>query len=199
MKDIRGKPLRNVTEGTPFAVKLVDFNEKNSQMPDIVGQTQEKRESYEMEKYVMTFCDHPNIVSIQMAINMGEPRTLTYRNTSETFVQHDRVYLIMDLADLGSMMDYLNKHCSKMNQQDMINMTRDCFKSIKYLHHNQIVHGDIHMGNVLIFTEELAGGQNVVAKWVDFGLAYVNRKGEYLYRSRGIEAKAKRVYASKIR
>ena len=38
------------------------------------------------------------------------------------------------------------------------------------------MHGDIHMGNVLIFNED-----GVIAKWTDFGNAYVSRRDEYFF------------------
>ena len=132
MKDTRtGKPLRNVNRGKPFAVKLVDF------MADQPGKdgppTQEKRESYEMEKHIMTFANHPNITPIRMAINMGAPQIFNYHlihkwdipKSGLTYVQHERVYLIMDLAEHGSLEEYLRK--GPIQPSEQIKLVRDCF------------------------------------------------------------------------
>ena len=51
------------------------------------------------------------------------------------------------------------------------------FVGLKYLHDYGISHGDIHLGNVLIFKNN----DNIVAKWTDFGLAYVTSKNQFKY------------------
>lgn len=48
-----------------------------------------------------------------------------------------------------------------------------------YLHSQNIVHGDVHCGNVLLFTEH----NELVAKWCDFGLGCVGSNKQYRYRT----------------
>ena len=47
-----------------------------------------------------------------------------------------------------------------------------------YLHQNSIVHGDVHAGNVLLFSEE----GEYLAKWADFGLGIVGSDKQYQFR-----------------
>ena len=131
---MKGKPLRNVRPGAKFAVKLVDFNINqvlvyNSSDSDYesyasVEESDEKRESYEIEKYIMTFCNHPNVTHIRMSVNMGEPRVFKHKGSKDTFVQHDRVYLIMDYAEYGSLLTYLARIKSKVNASERIQWVR---------------------------------------------------------------------------
>ena len=64
---------------------------------------------------------------------------------------------------------------------------------MKYLHDKNIAHGDIHMGNILVFKEE-----DVIAKWTDFGLAFVSGKGEYTYNSRARQRQIQNMLAKRI-
>ena len=118
--------------GQPFAVKFVDFTapEKDIKTAHFLGQTQEKRESYEVEKQIMTYANHPNITPIRMAINMGEPGIFKYQNSNAEFVQYERVYLIMDLAELGSLMDFVKK---KLTPSHQIKLSRDCFAGMPFI------------------------------------------------------------------
>ena len=74
----------------------------------------------------MTFANHPNITPIKMAINMGEPRTFTNQSTGREYIQHDRIYLIMDFAEFGSLQSFLEKNGDSMAPTDRIKLTKDC-------------------------------------------------------------------------
>ena len=80
---MNGNILRNVVEDNPFAVKSVDFtkDDPNFSTPE---EKQKKRDSYEIEKYIMTICDHKNIITIRMAVNMGEVGGFTNYTTGKT-------------------------------------------------------------------------------------------------------------------
>ena len=68
------------------------------------------------------------------------------------------------------------------------------YSGLKYLHDSSIAHGDIHAGNVLIFKED----GDIVAKWTDFGLAFVSGKGEYIFNSKAKSRKTQRMLAKRI-
>ena len=55
-----------MTEGTLFAVKYIDFDLEDKSYDAV-----ESRESFVIEKYILSQLSHPNVVPIRMAINMG--------------------------------------------------------------------------------------------------------------------------------
>jgi hypothetical protein len=138
---MKGKPLRNVSPGAKFAVKFVDFTinqvlaypssrSGSSGSGSSVEQLDEKCESYEIEKYIMTFCNHPNVTPIRMSVNMGEPRVFKHKDSKDTFIQYDRVYLIMDYAEYGSLLTYLARMKSKVNASERIQWVRQLFSGM---------------------------------------------------------------------
>ena len=176
---MNGNVLRNVVVGTPFAVKSVDFTKNDPFFSSSEGK-QKKRDSYEMEKHILTICDHPNIVTIRMAINMGEVGLFANYSTGKTYLQLQRVYLIMDFAELGSLGPWLWTNKNSMLTTERMQMTVDLFKGLKYLHDMGITHGDIHLGNVLLFRED----NRIVAKWADFGMGFIGQSDRFLPTSR---------------
>ena len=129
---MRGRYLRNVAPGLPFAAKFIDFKKDEEMWSDfeVIGESTEEREAYEVEKYIMTFCNHPNVTAIRMAINMGEPGIYKHQNSDKEFVQHDRVYLIMDYAENGCLLTYLEKRNSKVRVSERIQLVRDLFSGM---------------------------------------------------------------------
>ncbi|XP_054160113.1 uncharacterized protein LOC128958306 [Oppia nitens] len=174
------RKLKDTKNLNQFAVKFVDFLQAPSITSVFIDEDyiREKREAYEMEKFIMTYANHPNICSIRMTINMGECRSQYYlHDPNAHYLQYDRIYLIMDYADGSSLMNYMNQNAGKLKPYHRIKLTRDSFKGLKYLHDNGIFHGDIHLGNVLIFHEN----NDLVAKWIDFGLSHVSNAGRYVW------------------
>ena len=70
--------MRNVSPGMPFAVKFVDFmrEERHSQSTHFERETLDKRESYEIEKEIMTFANHPEHHSHTNGLKYGRTRNI---------------------------------------------------------------------------------------------------------------------------
>ncbi|XP_054155319.1 uncharacterized protein LOC128953820 [Oppia nitens] len=101
---------------------------------------------------------------------------------------YDRSYIIMDLADYGSLDQYVNN--GLLTCYTVHKIFWDLCAGLKYLHYNHIVHYDIGLQNVLIFSDtdnvsedpiaeqdgqqqqqQQLDGYNIVAKWADFGVS----------------------------
>lgn len=109
MNDDFGQPLKHVTPGAKFAVKCIKFSRINSieEMTDI---QYAQRLKIEDEKYISTHVNHPNIVTTRVVIFVGQLTEIPYRDPErqgEVFVSHERVYMFMDYANLGTLRSYL--------------------------------------------------------------------------------------------
>ena len=105
-----------------FAVKVIEFGDAMD------SDTRDRRERFEMEKFILTDVFHKNIVTIRMIINMGEMRSVPFRDEpSKTFLSPDRVYMIMDFADGGELDSWLNENYNKVEPSVRINLIRDLF------------------------------------------------------------------------
>ena len=62
-----------------------------------------------------------------MALNMGEPGIFKYQNRDGSYVQYERIYLIMDLAQLGSLKEYIQKY---LEPTERIKLVNDCFAGL---------------------------------------------------------------------
>ncbi|XP_054159204.1 tyrosine-protein kinase Fyn-like [Oppia nitens] len=157
-----------------FAVKIIDFGDKSD------DDTLKARETFETEKYILTEVNHPNVVVVRMAINMGTVRSFPFRaNKGAEYLSPERVYLFMDFADKGDLQTFVDNHWQTMTPNLRINWIIELFSGMLYLHSNDIIHGDIHCGNVLLYSS----GGTIATKWTDFGLGYVARNRQYRFRA----------------
>jgi serine/threonine protein kinase len=84
----------------------------------------------------------------------------------------------MELSDIGSLKELItdiNKGGLKFNfrfltDNQTLNFIMHLTSGLKYLHNKRLTHGDIHLGNVLVFSK-IDNSGNLVAKWTDFGLS----------------------------
>ena len=85
-------------------------------------------------------------------------------------------FLVMEFADLGTASRYLQDEDRSWN--DMARLVADVTSGLAALHDCAIVHGDVKLENILIFSE-VGGG--FVAKISDFGFCVVEILGECQY------------------
>ena len=85
-------------------------------------------------------------------------------------------FLVMEFADLGTASRYLQSE--KRSWDDMAELVVDVATGLAVLHDCDIVHGDVKLENILMFSEEDGG---FVAKLADFGFCGVENLSEYEY------------------
>ena len=178
--------IAGIKTGDLFAVKIIDFKKdmlvSDQPIPGTpdTGDSEEAKEMTESEKFIVTNAQHPRIVEVKMIFNMGEPKIHTFVEApANTYVCYERVYIFMELSDGGTLSHWLPRRLKGMNPWLRIRLIRDLFDGLMFLHANNIVHGDIHDKNILLFQEE----GRWVAKWTDFGSGCVSEAGnQYLYK-----------------
>lgn len=129
-----------------FAVKFFDLRD----------------EAQRAEAKLMTELKHPNVVEVLFVVNIKDQRN----------------YVFMELLDIGSLKELITdikKGGLKFNfrfftDNQTLNFIMHLTSGLKYLHNKRLTHGDIHLGNVLIFSK-IDNSRNLVAKWTDFGLS----------------------------
>ena len=103
--------------------------------------------------------DHPNIVEIYVVCK--SPRY---------------IYIIMELVNGGSLessLEELENRGENLDEMSAYDLIRQTTAGLKYLHSQNILHGDFHSGNILLSFE----GNRCLCKIADFGRSEV--KTEY--------------------
>jgi len=104
---------------------------------------------------------HPNIISI----------------CGVTTLEGEENYsLVLEYADSGTLGEYLRKNGSTFKWEDQLKFANGIASAISCLHSHEIIHGDLHPGNVLIHQHSI--------KIADFGCSHIhgsviNKKGVY--------------------
>ncbi|PKY58983.1 kinase-like protein, partial [Rhizophagus irregularis] len=86
--------------------------------------------------------------------------------------------LILEYADSGTLGEYLRENAATFRWEDQLKFANDIASAVLYLHRHQIIHGDLHPGNVLIHQHSI--------KIADFGRSrlpglVINKKKEKAY------------------
>ncbi len=123
-------------------------------------------------------------IEFRMCINLGYYRVVQIPedplrplppNEIRVRASYDRLYLFMDFVDFGSLDSYLKRMSSKnllLSEPQEKSWANQMSLGLQYLHQQNIIHGDIKLDNVLLFS-----GYNenrdviIVAKLCDFGLS----------------------------
>ncbi|XP_054158491.1 uncharacterized protein LOC128956803 [Oppia nitens] len=195
LMDIEGQYIQGCQPGQQFAAKLIKFDTTDSKR---------KRRCLYMEKQIMKLIArsaHVNVVCYRMAVNMGRSiqcQIPTVHQQLEWFLSYERTVIIMDLADHQSLYDYRLKASDEttgstsssssggglgqvvFDARVCVKFLRDMLAGLRYLHRLGVTHGDIHDGNILLFSHSLANPSRdpsvpLVAKWTDFGGSKVRR------------------------
>ena len=115
--------------------------------------------------------DHPNIMKIY-----------------ECFVDKDNFYIISDYCDQGDLLGKLEK-LGKMNEIVVKFIMDQIFSAVAYLHSKNVLHGDIKLENILLYTASNNKGRRFTSINIDINHIIelqkeINRSNSVTKRSR---------------
>ena len=102
--------------------------------------------------------DHPNIMKIY-----------------ESFVDKDNFYIISDFCDQGDLLGKLEK-LGKMNEIVVKFLMDQIFNAVAYLHSKNVLHGDIKLENILLYTASKNKSRRFTSINVDINQIYELRQ-----------------------
>lgn len=113
--------------------------------------------------------EHPNIVDI---LDLGWETDPENRKDKWPV-------LVLEYADQGTMADFLAQ--SDLSLETRTKLCLDVARGLEVIHESGIIHGDLKMDNVLVFTNKSAKSGSVdryTAKLADFGTSLVGEDGQ---------------------
>ena len=99
---------------------------------------------------ILKILEHPNIMKVY-----------------ESFVYNHNYYIISELCDQGHLLSKLEK-IGKMDQIVVKFLMGQIFNAVSYLHSKNILHGDLKLENVLLYTASKRGGRRFTSINQDF-------------------------------
>jgi len=99
---------------------------------------------------ILKILEHPNIMKVY-----------------ESFVYNHNYYIISELCDQGHLLSKLEK-IGKMDQIVVKFLMGQIFNAVAYLHSKNILHGDLKLENVLLYTASKRGGRRFTSINQDF-------------------------------
>ena len=99
---------------------------------------------------ILKILEHPNIMKVY-----------------ESFVYNHNYYIISELCDQGHLLSKLEK-IGKMDQIVVKFLMDQIFNAVAYLHSMNILHGDLKLENVLLYTASKRGGRRFTSINQDF-------------------------------
>ncbi|BFU24198.1 protein kinase, putative [Entamoeba histolytica HM-3:IMSS] len=116
-------------------------------------------EEFQHEFGVLSKLDHTNIVKF-FGVFQDE---------------HQKMMMVMEYCDRGSLYDVLSKGDLKMKFETLFDFSEQIAKGLEYLHNKNILHRDLKSLNILVQTKVNEKGQeHLVLKICDFGLSRFN-------------------------
>lgn len=87
---------------------------------------------------------------------------------------HWKLYIVQEFCDGGPLSDFIDRgrllSQGRVNWEWILQLTIDILKGLVYIHDNQIIHGDLSSGNILL-KSEADSSSSFIAKVSDFGLS----------------------------
>ena len=120
-------------------------------------------EELRTEIEILRGMDHPNIIKLY-----------------DVFETDTEIYLVTELCSGGELFDRI-KARGQYNERDASATLRQILSGIAYLHRKKIAHCDLKPDNFLF----LSGGEDSVAKIIDFGMSKYVRRRQYFHSLRG--------------
>ena len=104
------------------------------------------------------------IDEIEILKNLQHPNIM---KVYESFVDNHNYYIISELCDQGHLLSKLEK-LGKMDQIVVKFLMDQIFNAVAYLHSKNILHGDLKLENVLLYTASKRGGRRFTSINMDF-------------------------------
>ena len=104
------------------------------------------------------------IDEIEILKNLQHPNIM---KVYESFVDNHNYYIISELCDQGHLLSKLEK-LGKMDQIVVKFLMDQIFNAVAYLHGKNILHGDLKLENVLLYTASKRGGRRFTSINQDF-------------------------------
>ena len=104
------------------------------------------------------------IDEIEILKNLQHPNIM---KVYESFVDDHNYYIISELCDQGHLLSKLEK-LGKMDQIVVKFLMDQIFNAVAYLHSKNIMHGDLKLENVLLYTASKRGGRRFTSINKDF-------------------------------
>ena len=121
-------------------------------------------ESLEYEIACLKTCQHDKIV-----------------NMKEVFEMQDKLVIIQDCLNGGSLREYLDSHQDKLLQEKLIKkIVKQLASALLYLKQHNIVHRDLKPDNIMIVNEKISSKDYKTVpsiKLIDFGLSTILKPG----------------------
>ena len=104
------------------------------------------------------------IDEIEILKNLQHPNIM---KVYESFVDNHNYYIVSELCDQGHLLSKLEK-IGKMDQIVVKFLMDQIFNAVAYLHSKNILHGDLKLENVLLYTASKRGGKRFTLINQDF-------------------------------
>ena len=127
------------TDGRPCAIKICRVSTES-----FPGQ-------FLKEAQMLNEFDHPNIMKLYYFYRAGL-----------------RAYFVMEYMDGGTLREKLRPLSPMLDQTTALTMIKHLTEAVNYIHAHNMIHGDLHAGNIMLQTDQ---DNNTIYKVVDFGSA----------------------------
>ena len=117
--------------------------------------------------------DHPNIMKIY-----------------ESFMDKDNFYIISDFCDQGHLLGKLEK-LGKMNEIVVKFIMDQIFNAVAYLHSRNILHGDIKLENVLLYTASKNKGRRFTS--INIDISHIIELQQEINRANSVTKRSKNI------